>query len=89
MSVRDTSKLAYKEVTPKIGERQQAVLNAIRVAKRPVNNQEIAGFLGAPINTVTPRTNELVGLGKVKLAFKAVFPLTMRKVCYWEVDNES
>lgn len=84
MSVRDTSLAAYEEVSPKIGERQKAVLDTIRVAKRPVNNQEIAGYLGVPINTITPRTNELVGLGKVELAFKGVFPLTKRTVCYWK-----
>lgn len=84
MSVRDTSKLAYNEVEPKIGERQKRVLDAISQAKRPVNNQEIADFLMVPINTVTPRTNELVALELVELAFKDVYPVTNRKVCYWK-----
>lgn len=86
--VRDTSKLAYDEVSPKIGDKQKVVLETIRYAKRPVNNQEIAAHLNVPINTITPRTNELVGLGKVELAFKAVFPITGRKVCYWKITDE-
>lgn len=85
MGVRDTSLAAYKEVEQKLGERQKMVLDTIRIAKRPVNNQEIANHLGVPINTITPRTNELVELGKVELAFKGVFPLTKRTVCYWRV----
>lgn len=85
MSVRDTSKLAYDEVAPSIGKKQALVLQTISKAKRPVNNQEIANFLMKPINTITPRTNELVALGKVELAFKDTYPATKRKVCYWRV----
>ena len=84
MSYRDTSKLAYDEVSPSIGKKQALVLQTISKAKRPVNNQEIALHLALPINTVTPRTNELFSLEKVELAFKAVYPATGRKVCYWK-----
>lgn len=83
MSVRDTSLAAYEEVSPELGERQQLIYDTIGRAKRPVNNQEIADFLNKPINTITPRTNELVSLEKVELAFKAVYPKTNRTVCYW------
>ena len=92
MSVRDTSKAAYQEVNPRIGARQALILNTIRKAKRPVNNQEIASHLALPINTITPRTNELLGIEKVELAFKAIYSATGRKVCYWkirEVHNDS
>ena len=85
MAVRDTSKRAFEEVAPELGDRQKVVFETIGRAKRPVNNQEIANFLGKPINTITPRTNELVGLEKVELAFKAVYPATKRTVCYWRV----
>lgn len=84
MSVRDTSKLAYYEISPKIGAKQALILNTINKAKRPINNQEIANYLALPINTITPRTNELLGLNKVELAFKATYPATGRKVCYWK-----
>lgn len=85
MSVRDTSLLAYNEVTPTIGRKQALVLQTINKAKRPVNNQEIASHLALPINTITPRTNELLSLERVELAFKAIYPATGRKVCYWKV----
>lgn len=85
MSVRDTSIEAYREVNPRIGARQALVLYTIRNAKRPVNNQEIASHLALPINTITPRTNELLGLDRVELAFKAIYPATGRKVCYWKI----
>lgn len=88
MSVRDTSKIAYKEVAPKIGHKQALVLKTIAKAKRPVNNQEIASHLLLPINTITPRTNELLSIDKVELAFKAIYPATGRKVCYWKVKDE-
>lgn len=87
MGVRDTSKLAYEEVSPRLGDKQKVVLNTIAKAKRPVNNQEIAIHLALPINTITPRTNELLSLDKVELAFKAIYPATGRKVCYWKVKE--
>ena len=85
MSVRDTSKLAYEVVSPTIGKKQALVLQTIAKAKRPVNNQEIASHLALPINTITPRTNELLGMDKVELAFKEIYPATGRKVCYWKI----
>ena len=85
MPVRDTSKLAYDVVSPSIGKKQKLVLDTIRKAKRPVNNQEIASHLALPINTITPRTNELLSLNQVELAFKAIYPATGRKVCYWKI----
>jgi len=87
MTVRDTSIAAYEDVTPSLGDRQRVVLDVIRLAKRPVNNQEIANHLHKPINTITPRTNELVEKGLVELAFKDVYPVTNRKVCYWRIKD--
>lgn len=85
MGVRDTSKMAYEEVSDRIGAKQQLVLSTIAKAKRPVNNQEISNYLSLPINTITPRTNELLALDKIELAFKAVYPVSGRKVCYWRL----
>ncbi len=86
--IRDTSLAAYREVEPTIGKKQALVLQTIHKAKRPVNNQEIASHLALPINTITPRTNELLSLEKVELAFKAIYPATGRKVCYWKIKHE-
>lgn len=85
MSVRDTSIEAYNELAPILGDKQLLVLKTIAKAKRPVNNHEIASHLVLPINTITPRTNELLSMDKVELAFKATYPVTGRKVCYWRV----
>lgn len=85
MSVRDTSRSAYDDISTTLGDRQKLIFNTISRAKRPVNNQEIADFLKKPINTITPRTNELVSLDKVELAFKGVYPATNRTVCYWRI----
>lgn len=85
MNVQNTSKQAYKEeVEPSLGHRQQEVLIALKMAKRPINNQELADYLHKPINTITPRTHELVELGKVEEAFRAVYPKTNRRVIYWK-----
>jgi hypothetical protein len=88
MSVKDTSLETFYDIKSSLGDRQKVVLETIQHAKRPVNNQEIANFLHRQINTITPRTNELVELGKVELAFKAVYPTTNRRVCYWKAKNE-
>lgn len=84
MVVRTTSAAAYHDVKKKLGDKQKVVRDTIYKAKRPVCNQEIAQHLGQPINTVTPRVNELVKLGEVVEAFKAIYPVTNRKVIYWK-----
>ncbi len=84
MTVRDTSlETYYNDIEPKLGDKQRTVYLAIQMSNRPVNNDEIATYLGQPINTVTPRVNELVKLGKVELAAKDIHPKTNRRVCYW------
>lgn len=83
--IQDTSYNVYtKEVKPSLGHRQQEVLLAISMAKRPINNQELANYLHKPINVITPRTNELVKLGKVEEAFRAIYPITNRRTIYWK-----
>ena len=84
MGVRATSRKAYfTEVHPKLGDKQQKVLVALQMSRRPVNNQEIAEHLGWPINSVTPRVQELRELGKVEEAFRDIYPKTNRRVIYW------
>ena len=85
----DTSIESYHLLVPKLGEKQKKVLDTIKMAKRPVNNQEIADHLDKPISYITPRTSELVKLGAVEVAFKAIYPQTNRRVCYWKAKNVS
>ena len=58
MSYQETSGMAYDSIQATLGEKQKAVLKAL--SGGPKTNQEIAEWLNWPINTVTPRTNELV-----------------------------
>lgn len=89
MSVQSTSREVYhKEIKPNLGEKQQRVLNTLRKAKRPVNNQEIADHLDQPINTITPRVNELVAKGLVEKAGKHIYPKTNRRVIYWRAKAQ-
>jgi len=84
MGVRNTSRQAYfNDVVPKINEAQMVVLAALQKSKRPVNNQEVANFLNKQINTITPRMGELVKMGLVEEAFRAIYPVTNRRVIYW------
>lgn len=89
MTVKSTSLEAYHgEVKPKLGEKQRVVYDLLLKAKRPVCNQEIAQHLKQPINTITPRMNELVKLGSAEEAFKAAYPVTNRKVIYWRATQK-
>lgn len=88
MGVQTTSIETYfKEIVPKLNDKQIMVLYAFNKAKRPVNNQEIADFLGKQINTITPRTNELVAKGFVEEAFREIYPKTNRRVIYWRAKG--
>ena len=64
MTVRATSLAAYNLVKPTLGERQSAVLDALK-SLVAATDLEIAKHLDWPINTVTPRRGELVELGLV------------------------
>lgn len=85
MSYQETSLDVYhNEVKPKLGEKQQRVLDAFERAKRPICNQEMAIYLNQPINTITPRVNELARKGLVVEHGRAAYPETNRTVIYWK-----
>lgn len=87
--VRSTSRQAFfNDVKPKLGQKQHQVLMTLQMAKRPVCNQELAEYLDWPINAVTPRVAELRELGKVEEACRAVYPVTNRKVIYWQPKKQ-
>ena len=54
----------YQEIKPTLGQRQEQVFKAIKSLKGATNT-EIARHLNKPINTITPRTNELVKMKQV------------------------
>lgn len=66
--IQETSLNAYLgEVVETLGTRQKAVLDAF-TKKENFTNQELAEFLGWPINTVTPRCLELRRKGMLMLS---------------------
>lgn len=77
----------FDTVKPTIGLKQQTIFIALQMSKRPVCNQELSDYLKMPINSITPRILELRTLNKVELAFKAVYPVTGRMVCYWKTKG--
>lgn len=79
---RQTSRDAFRSL-PDINGKQREVFVAIKEMGSACNI-DIADHLGLPINRVTPRTNELVKMGKVKEGFRAICPKTNRKAIYWK-----
>ena len=83
MSV-DTSLDAWQSVKQTLGTRQQAVYDIIQYLKSPTNT-EISKFMGMPINSITPRTNELRAKGMVRDAGKRICNVTGQLVHSWRV----
>jgi len=79
-----TSLIAYAEVLENLGERQTQVYAVIRELKS-CNNQMIADFLRLPINSITPRVNELKKQHIVLMDKKELCPFTGRMTCWWRV----
>ncbi len=82
--VRDTSIISYRDIKSQLGARQKVVLDVIRYLGAPTN-AEISDYLGLSINTITPRTNELVKKGLVCDTGKKKCPITRRIAYAWRV----
>ncbi len=82
--VRSTSREAYHRLD-NLGQRQMMVYKCLLDGAKC--NLEIAEQLNMPINSITPRTNELVTAGLVREAHKAICK-TGRKVMFWEINRE-
>lgn len=83
--VRQTSLDAYWGLKD-LGEKQKTVLDKIKELGSACN-LDLAYALSWPINRVTPRTNELVEMGYVEEAKRAITPRTGRKVIYWRAKS--
>lgn len=84
MTATDTSRLAYaSKVRPTLGLRQVQVLEAMK-ERQDWSNTELSKALGWPINTVTPRVNELRKYGCVEFAGKRVCHVTGLRVMAWK-----
>ncbi len=79
--IQNTSKIAYDEVKPSLGEKQAAVMVAL--GSDSLTNTELATRLGWAINRVTPRVFELRALGRVEQAEKRPCSITGRMAIAW------
>jgi len=77
----------FGEVLDTLGSRQKKVLEAF-TQKENFTNTEVADFLQMPINTITPRTNELVKKGLLREACVRECKITSRKAKAWEIKPQ-
>lgn len=86
-NVQLTSQLSYQDVIESLPRKRREVYNTIEILQ-PICNHEISNYLMRPINTITPRTNELVELGVVEKAYIKMSP-TGKKAIYWKTKNRN
>lgn len=90
--IRQTSKEAFIEILPKIGDRQDQILTHLGWVGESTDRM-IAASLKLPINCITPRRNELVGkklLRKSKIDFCEATRMQegrARRAIYWELTR--
>lgn len=78
-----TSLEAYYGFTkPKLGTRQRQVFEVVE-ALQPVCNQQIAEYLGWPINMVTGRVKELRDAGNLTECYRRTYNRTGKRVNFW------
>ncbi len=84
VKVTDTSLEAFKEVKEHLGERQAVVYHCLKEIQ-PATNLMISKKLSIPINSITPRMNELRNqLRLVGFAYKAKCPISGRSAFFWK-----
>ena len=94
--VKITSQLSLLDTAKegKIGRRHRQILNLFEWANdafwdncsnRYFNNREISEMLNLPINSITPRVNELVKMGKLVEHKKMRDAVSNRLSIYWRL----
>jgi hypothetical protein len=83
--VRNTSIQAFRSID-NLSHRQEDVLSALG-GLGTACNLEVASSLHLPINSITPRMNELVKMGEVIESHRAVNPITHKRVIYWMIKQ--
>ena len=87
MTSQNTSVEAYfNNVLPTLGDRQRVVYKALNESLN-LTNSELAVELDWPINTVTPRVNELRKKNLVVEAGKRICRVTGLRVNSWKVKE--
>lgn len=83
MVVQHTSIQTYMNLA--LGERQFEVYKLLKSQMFGLNNRMIAERLNKPINSITPRVNELVKMGVVKEHHRGKDLVTKRNTIFWSV----
>jgi len=90
MTVQETSRIAYRQIQPRLGMKQAKVLKVLRAARDTrldFTNCELALVLDWPINTICPRVYELRKLGLVVLSRKRACERTGRLAMAWQAKE--
>ena len=84
--IQETSLLAYyNDVLPKLGEKQQVVLEGI-IKSEDITNTELSARLNLPINCITPRVHELREKKLVIESQKRKCKITYKQVIAWKIN---
>lgn len=61
----DTSIAAYNSIIPDLSKKQKVVMGAMFILNGKATNEDLSHYLGFPINSITPRTGELLKKGLI------------------------
>jgi DNA-binding MarR family transcriptional regulator len=84
MSYQPTSFEAYVESRENLNRKQEIVYNALK-GFGTATHRMLAKLTGMEINSLTPRTGELVAKGYIRESFKGKCLIGGRKAIYWVV----
>lgn len=82
--VMDTSLDAWQNIKKELSSRQAQVLNTIMKHPDHTNN-ELSKIMRIPLQSVTPRTGELLKLGKIKRVERRACSVTGGNSWTWRV----
>ena len=83
---RSTAIQSYRNIVDSLPDRRKRVYEAL-LEIQPACNFDVSEYLNLPINRITPRMNELVGLGIVTEDHRGLCGRTGKRVIYWKVDR--
>lgn len=86
MGVQVTSLISYYEVLNTLGKRQKEVLLAMKKLKC-ANNLMVSRYLNLPINSITPRMQELRKKGIIIYHHIEACPITKRSSRFYTIKS--
>ena len=84
MPVQSTSVIAYRDIEPTLGKKQQLIFGVLGLFANMTNN-ELARYLDWQINTVTPRVFELRKLGLIEEGERRPCDVSGRLSIAWKI----